>query len=219
MMMRKHTFTLMEVILALSVTAILFSGMAMAFHRSLRLRETSFERNTEAIGKRVVESEFRRALSQVVIPDGTLAKPFVGEKQEDGDLRRDSLELAVMSYALSDQSIGDIYKLSFTVEQNEETESYELIRSITRNLLAFAEEDPEEEVIAENIESLEITYYDGEEWVDSWDSTIKENALPEAVKVVVDYSADDDDEAELARQELIYPLVLSKPDSEQGGGK
>ena len=58
---------------------------------------------------------------------------------------------------------------------------------MTRNLLPYESEDPPSDIVLEGIESLQITYYDGSDWCDSWDSSAKDNQLPKAIRIQITF--------------------------------
>jgi hypothetical protein len=58
-----------------------------------------------------------------------------------------------------------------------------LVRRVQRNLLATTEPPPEDEVLCRNVAAFTIRYFDGYQWVEDWDSTQLNDALPMAVEV------------------------------------
>src|SRR5262249_32394861 len=58
----------------------------------------------------------------------------------------------------------------------------ELIRSVTRNLLADTPSLPEDQFLLRGVDSIQFSCYDGLTWYDAWDSTTLTN-LPQAVRV------------------------------------
>lgn len=60
-----------------------------------------------------------------------------------------------------------------------------LVRRVTRNLLAQTEDLPEEEVLCRNVTEFTVRYYDGSQWLDTWDSTQFGDTLPMAVDVAL----------------------------------
>ena len=57
---------------------------------------------------------------------------------------------------------------------------------MTTNLLAPREVEPEEQVLCRNVISLNLRYFDGDGWVDAWDSTADANSLPLAVEIDIE---------------------------------
>jgi uncharacterized membrane protein YgcG len=64
--------------------------------------------------------------------------------------------------------------------------TYRLVREVTTNLLAPKEVEPEEQILCRDVTSLNFRYYDGDGWVDDWDSTEDANSLPKAVEVEIE---------------------------------
>jgi prepilin-type N-terminal cleavage/methylation domain-containing protein len=205
------TFTLIEVILAMVISAILLAGVVTAFRQTLTLREQSSRVAETQTRLRVAETELRKALQNVALPGGLLGGTFVGTKEENGDQRLDSLSLNILSNALDSRCLGDILNIEFVLEEDEDTGKYRLLKNVTRNLLTLEEEDPEETELLTDIYAMEITYYDGTDWQDSWDSSTVDNALPEAVLVHISFEAEDSDEANSqAPLELLVPIIIGQ---------
>jgi prepilin-type N-terminal cleavage/methylation domain-containing protein len=204
-------FTLIEVILAMVISAILLAGVVTAFRQSLTLREQSFRVAETQTRLRVAETALRTALQNVALPSDLLGGTFVGTKEENGDQRLDSLSLNVLSSALDSRCLGDILNLEFVLEEDEDTGKYRLLKNVTRNLLSLEEEEPEETELLNDIYGMEITYYNGTDWTDSWDSSTVDNALPEAVLVHISFQPEDSDETNpQAPLELLVPIVIGQ---------
>ena len=71
-------------------------------------------------------------------------------------------------------------------DDNAARDSYRLVRKVTTNLLSPKEVDPEEHVLCRNVMSLNLRYFDGDSWLDEWDSTEDANSLPKAVEVDIE---------------------------------
>jgi hypothetical protein len=59
----------------------------------------------------------------------------------------------------------------------------DLIRSVTRNLLATINPSPQDQRLLGGVESIQFLCYDGLQWRDYWDTTIMDTNLPVAVRV------------------------------------
>jgi hypothetical protein len=129
-----------------------------------------------------------------VVPPGdsnSLAGAFVGE--DDAGVKgvdTDSLEFCTTHvYTDSDSVHGGIGKVElFLAEEDAEDRqrnftTYKLMREVSTNLLAPKAEDPIEQVLCRDVVSLNLRYYDGEGWVNEWDSSEDSNSLPQAVEV------------------------------------
>jgi len=60
----------------------------------------------------------------------------------------------------------------------------DLYRAVTRNLLTQAQDPPVQQRLMGGVQGLVFTFYDGDQWVDSWDSAAQTN-LPLAIKVQI----------------------------------
>jgi hypothetical protein len=116
-----------------------------------------------------------------------LAEAFLGtsdrnSKGEDADY----VEFYTTNiHADADELIGGLGRIELMLEEDtdEDRENYRLIRRITRNLLSPKDIDPEEQVLCRNVTSLNLRYFDGEGWLEEWDSTADANSLPLAMEV------------------------------------
>jgi hypothetical protein len=85
-------------------------------------------------------------------------------------------------------------KIGLLLEEDTETNSagrgnytcYRLVRQLTTNLLAPKEVDPEEQVLCRDVTALNLRYYDGDSWLEDWDSTADANSLPLAVEIDIE---------------------------------
>jgi prepilin-type N-terminal cleavage/methylation domain-containing protein len=61
-----------------------------------------------------------------------------------------------------------------------------IVRRVTEYLLAPVEQPPADEVLCRGVRSFRLRYFDGTQWVDSWDSTEYQDELPPAVEVTIE---------------------------------
>ena len=89
------------------------------------------------------------------------------------------------------QVIGGVAKIEFALVDNERQSNYRLVRRVTTNLLSTNEQS-EEQVLCRSVQSLNFRFYDGNDWVDTWDSTsdTDANSLPLAVEIEIAISYD-----------------------------
>jgi len=78
---------------------------------------------------------------------------------------------------------GDSRWIQYGVGKNDKNETC-LIRQVSTNLLSDSEDlTLPQEVLIPNVTSVQFLYYDGTQWVDTWDSTLNSDTLPLAVKI------------------------------------
>lgn len=218
---RSRAFTLLEVLCATTMFAVIIGALYSVFYSGIRMRENAFAAFEEALPRTFVASIIRRDLTMIPNPSGLLAGPLIGESEEERAGRLDTLEIHTASGILDEEEPwGDIQRVEYYLDdpEDEEDEGYDLVRAITRNLLATVIEDPEEERLLTNVESLEITYYDGEDWQDVWDTTTTEDELPGAVNFRVDFvQPDESDRHARPRRpfEVMAQLIVKAPPEEE----
>ncbi len=215
-------FTLIEVLLAMAIFTVLVGALYSVFYGALRLRERTFEVTEAALPKDYIATIVKRDLTSIVPPVGILAGPMIGENEEDGEQRLDSLEFHTGSGIVNDYDPwGNIQKIEYYLVDSEEwgePEGYSFVRAVTRNLLASTTEDPEEERLLNRVQSLEFAYYDGEYWQDVWDSTTQDDETPVAVMMRIDFLPSEEGERQSRPIELVCEVVTEAVETEQQQG-
>lgn len=222
-------FTLLEILVSTMMCAILLAAVQGLLYSSLRLREKAEENIQKAQPVQQALATLKRDLAGCVVPGGVLAGAFQGESNGSLDQRRDRVTFSSSTgRARQDAPWGDVQKIEYSLESVPallSTNQLCLVRAVTRNLLSTFTEEPEYKVLLKGVQSLQLSYYDGETWQDSWDSESQDPPLPEAVQVRIVYAPASDKEEESAlssrRQsrdrtswiplELIIPVVAKAP--------
>ena len=180
-------FTLIEVLVASTISAVLVVALYGVFRGALSLRESTHERLDGTLSRAYASQTLRRDFAAMAPPSGILAGPLFGERDEENAQRSDSLEFYTASAVIeAGQPWGDIQKIEYRLSEDYSSGSEEgrdFVRAVTRNLLASTIEEAPEEALLTGVESLEFSYYDGEVWEESWDSAARENQSPLAVRV------------------------------------
>ena len=134
---------------------------------------------------------------QAAVPIGYLATQFEGVTQTDGRGQPgDDLQF----YSVADSPLhaganGDTKCIELTTMPSADGRDTLLVRKVIRNLLSqtfnsatpFASPgvNPDVEVICRGVGGFGLQYYDGAEWVPTWDSTQEDNTIPVAVQVTL----------------------------------
>ena len=198
---RRHVggFTLLELLVALAMTAVL----AGSLYATLRVAFNARRAADEAVGtvrRLELTMELMRAdIRSAVVPSGILAGEFLGIDAADaaGEAHSDILLLhRTADGALATDGAGDIRRVEFMCEPAEDGEGLILLRRVTTNLLATRVVDPVDEVLCRGVGALELRYFDGVDWLDSWDSGVRDNALPLAVEVTLQLIDEEDPDNE-----------------------
>ncbi|HTL59055.1 MAG TPA: type II secretion system protein GspJ [Candidatus Limnocylindrales bacterium] len=200
-------FTLIEVILAIGIFAIVLVAMNTAFFAALRLRQKTSDAVESSRPLTHGLALLRHDLQNAVAPGGVLKGDFRSGGAGGGPGSRSSsttgkgavvntlgsqnpgLDFFTSTGALSDDSPwGDIQEVNYQLmDPLDPARSYgkDLVRTINRNLLATATQATEVQRLAGNIENLDFSYFDGTQWRDTWDTTAGDTGLPRAVRVSV----------------------------------
>lgn len=187
--MRKSAsgFTLIELLLGSVISAVLLAALYEVFHSLLFMQALSNDRLESAVPRAHVIATIKADLENMAVPNSLLCGSVIGQTEGETDQRSDRLEFSTTSGKLTDAlPWGEIQKVEYYLappDDQENSSELQLVRTATRNLLATTiEELPEPAVMLENVNSLEIQYFDGQVWSDSWDSTVTEST-PKAVRV------------------------------------
>lgn len=205
-------FTLIEVLTACMIFAVVVGALSSAFYGAITLREKAYITFEREPVRTYLLTRIKQDLASCVAPSGVLAGPMLGTPEESNQERLDRLEF-YSATGITDpyHPWGDLQKIEYELLEpiGGESESGRIFtRTVTRNLLALTEEEPETDRLIDGVQSLEFSYYDGETWTENWDSTAQENELPEAVLVRLVLVSSPDEEASNKPIEIIVPTVM-----------
>lgn len=183
-------FTLLELLVAMTLMVVTSACLYTSLYTGFRARSTALaaiEPTSQAIN--AIEL-IKQDVSGVLPADGVLAGSFIGtnSRNSDGD-DADSLEFyTTQVYTDEDVLVGGLGKIELTLEEDtdEDRKNYRLVRKVTTNLLSSRDVDPEEQVLCRNVTSLNLRYFDGDSWLNEWDSTEDANSLPLAMEVDIE---------------------------------
>jgi type II secretion system protein J len=183
-----RAFTLIELILSVGIMAIVMIVINSVFFSAMRLRERTGETVDESLPIQQALAILRRDLQGAVAPsaDGILSGDFkVGGVSSIGVGQPVDIELYTTTGVLREnEPWGEVQKVAYQLRlpENRSASGRDLVRSVTRNLLATMTQQPDDQWMMGGIESIQFSCYDGTTWNDTWDSTITTN-LPAAVRV------------------------------------
>ncbi len=209
---KRSAFTLLELVVAMAMVAIMAASLYASMQIAFRVQKSS-ETNIEPIRTADLAFEFVRADLQNALPPGNFATSanlltgsFVATDGTD-DRGGDGDDLVFYNTANAPDrpdANGDVKKVELLVYIEDGSGDHLLVRRTTRNLLSSITSDPDEEVICRNIDGFNLRFYDGGNWLETWDSTQEADALPQAVEVTLTLKRKD---ASAAGGERVYSFV------------
>jgi type II secretion system protein J len=212
-------FTLLELLLATAVGAVVLIVIQTTFFSGLRLHNTTHERIEE---DRVVQRTLgiiRRDLAGIMLPGGTLSGQLQTEnfsslstgnygERVSPDIFTNSgkidgwspfSDVQMVAYYLAPASAGGTGK--------------DLVRVVTRNLLPVQDPAAEDVVLLHGVDSASVSFYDGAGWTETWDSEAT-STLPTAIKFSLTMVTKGAGQA-LAPHELVVPIVATTVTTQQ----
>ncbi|MBX2851258.1 MAG: prepilin-type N-terminal cleavage/methylation domain-containing protein [Phycisphaeraceae bacterium] len=181
-------FTLLEMILAIVVTAIVSASLFATMSGAFKTRRQAEDHLSGREAARAVIHIVRSDLQCVPPAGGRISGVFIGENltgMNSGDA--DALTyITANSNLASAQDLADLRQVELRLLlRGPQQDYYVLGRMITGNLLATITPEPELQVLARRVVSMNVQYFDGNDWLDAWDSTERDNELPAAVELVL----------------------------------
>lgn len=226
-------FTLIEVILALAISAIVLAAISGVFYSAIRLRDRTSTTLDESAPLHQAFSVLRRDFEGAIPPGSSypLAGDFKAQPQGGGNGSQASqVQLFTTTGTINDRvPWGDIqgvvYQLRDSATASRNSSGRDLIRAVTRNLLATGAQESDEQFLLGNVQSFELACYDGQNWRDNWDTSAGDTNLPVAVKIRITVSPDNNvDLRQVQPYELVVPILsvshtnTTQNTSSSGGG-
>ena len=190
---RSSAFTLVEVLLALAICAIVLVAINAVFATAVRLRNrTSVGIDENLPVERTLEM-LTHDLKGAVGPRGFLAADFKCGAQAmgasmglSGEAGGSGLDFVASTGMISDTAPwGDLqevlYELKTPTDRNQA--GMDLVRCVNRNLLAITTQTPDIQSLLSHVETVEFDCYDGSQWRNSWDTSNGDTNLPTAVRI------------------------------------
>jgi len=195
-------FTLIEVLIAVAIFAIVLAAINTVFYSALRLRNRSAAAFDEALPVQQAVAIIKRDLANLVVPGGTLSGVLQTTASTNAVAGQVSPDFYTSAGLLDNIAPwGDIERVSYLLlDSTNRAPGMDLYRAVTRNLLSQTQDPPAQQRLMSGVQGLVFYFYDGNQWVDSWDSAAQTN-LPLAIKVQI----------QLAVQGNAPPLASSAP--------
>jgi type II secretion system protein J len=214
-----RAFTLIEMLLAVAICAIVLVAINGVFVTAVRLRDKTSDMVDDSLPANRALEIMNRDLKGTVGPGGVLAGDFKCGAQTmgatmglSGEAGSAGLDFFSSTSAISDKAPwGDIqevlYELKAPTVRNQA--GMDLVRCIDHNVLGTNTiQTPEIQWLLGGVQTLQIDCYDGTQWQTTWDTSAGNTNLPVAVRIRIQPVAKQGQAAgNLQPLEAIVPLV------------
>jgi len=224
---RLQGFTLVEVLVATVCIAIVILALNSTIFTAMRLRTRTTEQLEKAVPLQHALTLITRDLQGIMASNGTLAGSLTAGTSLStsssqmgaslGAAQPGSIQFRTSTGVISDDEEvfwGDVQNVSYYLRQSSASDDtsatgMELVRGVTRNLLAVNTNDLTELPLLGGLKSVEYLFYDGTQWTNGWDSTVASPSLPQAIKLVITMEPEEDQNQ--SQMELQTPLEITVP--------
>ncbi len=208
-------FTLIEMILAVGVAAIVLVAINAVLFTALHLREVTQAAVDEATPLDQALTILRRDLQCCVPPEpnGVLTGDFkAGNVSSLGISLPVAVEMFTATGVLHEnEPWADVQRVTYELRDpaNRAAAGKDLIRSVTRNLLSTATPDIQDQPLMSGVESIQFSCFDGMQWLGNWDTTdmtTSDTNLPVAVRVVIQLAGNNTDNTKRQPIQILVPI-------------
>ena len=170
--MNRRAFTLIELVLAMAASAVLLAAIYGVFAKAVHLRDDATARTREVRVRARAANVIRNDLRNALVSGGTLAAVLEGSAQSPGGAFPGYLKFTTTTMPDAEEAPNpDVQQVEYYIVTDKSVTDQKaglLVRAYRRNLLATTTEAPTEEPLLAGVESMEVSFYDGSEWQDSW---------------------------------------------------
>ena len=185
--MNRRAFTLIELVLAMAACAVLLVAIYGFFSKAVHLRDDLMARTREARVRAHAAGVIRNDLRNAIVSGGTLAAVLTGSQQSPGGSFPGYLKFTTTTTPDADEVPNpDVQQVEYYIVTDPaaaDEKAGMLVRAHTRHLLATTAEEATEEPLLAGMDAMEVEFFDGTDWQESWEVTAEDETLPEAVRV------------------------------------
>ena len=198
----QKAFTLVEMILAIGVAALVLVAVNAVLFTALHLREVTTDVVDAATPVDQAFTFLRRDLQCVVTPTNGTSKFLSGSFRVGNGIASSGVsepaaaEIFTATGALSANAPwADIQRVTYELKNSTDGSGQrDLYRSVLRNLLSTTTPVVDDQLMLSGVESVKFSCYDGTQWQQTWDTTDPTSAttnLPLAIRVEIQMAGSD----------------------------
>ncbi len=222
----RRGFTLLELLLAVAVFAIVLAAVHTVFFSAFKLRKRTTDAIERALPLQQTLAIIKRDLANLVPPGGALSgslqsNPTVTTNASgvsiSGLLGRQNGPLFFTAAGIVDDYApwGEIERVSYYLATpTNNTPGMDLFRSVARNLLPVSQDETDDQFLMSGVDAIYFQFHNGTAWDDNWDSTQMDsvtgltNNLPKAIKLELHLHNENRTAGTPAPVELVVPLPV-----------
>lgn len=206
---RNDAMTLLEVLLAAIVMAMLAGALFGALHVGFKAKDSANAAIDSTARLHLAMNMIEQDIRSTLPPGGTLAGDFQGF--DDGGVSTLLLHTTIPARRDVQTPRADVQCVEY-LDQPGDDDTFVLARYITTNLLSPSGFERIREVVCRDVTVFVLRYFDGVDWYDSWDSVEQQNTLPRAVEIELGIVTPQGVERSLSK---VVPLIASSPPEDQ----
>jgi type II secretory pathway pseudopilin PulG len=186
-------FTLLEIILGIAIMAIVMVAINAVFFTAMRLREHTIDALEAALPVEHSLAIIRRDLQGIVSPTPVSTESYAlfGHFRAGGVVSYGSAYPAEIEFCTTtavlreNEPWPEVQRVTYSLRPggDRSVRGQDLVRGVTRNILATVPPQPEEEWMMSGVETVEFACYDGIQWRTMWDTEVTDTNLPTAVRL------------------------------------
>jgi type II secretion system protein J len=183
--MNRRGFTLLELLLASAISALMALVIYSAMVTGFKARNSAGAQLSDIRSMAIVMDMIAEDFESILPPTGMLSGPMVGYAMGSPGFETDSVHFFCIGRdrAIASEMSEGFRQVELVLTTDGPTPT--LVRRVTRNLLAPAVPEPEDEVLSTEITGFSVRFFDGSGWYTEWDSTLQEDSLPVAIEVTL----------------------------------
>lgn len=184
----RRAFTLLELLVATAISAIVLLVINATFFGALRLHNTTHDHIDRDLVVQRTLGIVRGDLTGLMLPGGVISGQFQTMPTDN-----------IITDAPGDRLSPDLYTTTATIDgwnpfsevqivsyylapETDGSNNKSLVRVVARNILPVQESPTDQQVLLHGIATASLQYFDGTDWTDAWDSATS-STLPTAIKL------------------------------------
>ena len=184
---RHKGFTYLELLTAMSMMVVLAASLFASLYIGFKAKQSADRAVGPVRQSRIIMKLLQQDIEAALPPTGKLAGEFQGIDGVDTRGRNnDNLWFFTTHYQqYHTAAASDIVQVELLLVPSNYDDSNLLVRRTAVNLLPSIEPQYYEEILCRDVLSFNLSYFDGYDWLDNWDSASLDDSLPRAVQIML----------------------------------